>query len=222
MLKEISPVWVAIIINALLGLSGIFEIKKYIFKPKLKLSIKLCPPDCHIINLANKESGKIIDKVYYLRFLIQNNGNKEARNVEVLASSLNKKENKEWKKVESFLPLNLTWSHLGGMTMRTIPSKTFRHCDLGFLARKELKNNLVRRYHLTERNHSIVLKMDTIVEPNTGSHIILPGDYLLTMYVSSYNAKTIKENFEIKIKDNWNDLGIGEKMIEIKKITHSC
>lgn len=216
-----AETWVGIIVAILIGLAGIFEAKNWIFKPKLCISIDLTPPDCHMVPLTRKGTDEVIDNVYYLRFRIDNNdGIREARDVQVMATELYKFSDREYKKVDSFLPLNLVWSHMhemameNRMTMKTIPAGVFRHCDLGYLTHNSWKDQLLNLYHLGKQAN-VILKMDTIVEPNTGSHIVFPGKYRLTVHISASNAKPLRKVFQIEIKDIWSELG--ENMVDIKE-----
>lgn len=219
-------IWIplmGVLVALLLGIVGIFQdrIRSWFRKPNLKISIKVEPPDCHMIPLTKKETGEVIDDVYYLRFRINNSGNQEARDVQVIVTELYEFNNRECVRVDSFLPLNLVWSHTHEMSMenrmimKTIPEDVFRHCDLGYLTHSHWKDHLLSAYPLKKRA-DVILKMDTIVEPNTGSHIIFPGKYRLTVYVSASNAKTLKTIFEIEVKDIWNNLG--KKMVALRSV----
>ena len=138
-----------------------------------------------------------------------------------LATELYGSDNGEYKKVDSFLPLNLVWSHMhemttmeNRMTMKTIPAGVFHHCDLGYLTHNRWKDKLLSAYPLKQQAE-VILKMDTIVEPNTGSHIVFPGKYRLTIHVSASNAKMLRKVYQIEIKNIWSELG--KNMIDIKE-----
>lgn len=212
-LNLFSPEWVAILVSILIGLAGLFEVKTWFFKPKLKISINLIPPDCHRIGLKNPTNGNLVASVFYLRLRINNEGNREGKNVQVMLAELETFEGGTFKIQESFLPLNLKWSHFGIDTMQSIPSGVFRHCDLGFLTGGHYKEALLKSFSLS-RDSKVVLKTDTIVEPNTGSHIIFPGIHRLTIYVSVSNGITIKKKFEINLKNEWDESKL-EKLINI-------
>jgi hypothetical protein len=215
-LKSIEPEWAAISISILIGLAGIFRIDQWVFKAKLKISIKLEPPDCHKIDIKTITGWR--QGVYYLRFRIINTGNKEAKNVQVFLKdvmifndlSLKYEDN------EDFLPLNLKWAHIGGHIMGTIPSKLFKHCDFGYLCDSDQKHRLLDTFNL-EDDSNIILKLDTIVDPNTGSNIIKPGKYKIVVFVSAEDVKTIKKEFIFELRDAWSE-DQGEMFLEYIKI----
>ena len=200
----VNPEWAAAFVALFLGLAGIFELENRIFRPKLKIFIKMSPPDCHPIDMKDGQ-GKISASVYYLRFRIENVGKKEAKDVQVMMTRLEEFNGQNFVMKDSFLPLNLTWSNIGGYSVQSIPTHTFRHCDFGYITEGSHMNMILSSFGLKSNGFKAILKTDTIVQPNTGSHIIFPGKYKLWVNVSASNADTIEKVFEINF-DNRFDL----------------
>jgi len=211
----VNPEWAAALVALLLGLAGIFEVEDRIFRPKLKISIRMSPPDCHPVGMKDKV-GRTFARVYYLRFRVENIGKKEAKDVQVMMTKLEEFDGHKFAVKDSFLPLNLTWSNIGGYSVQSIPIRTFRHCDFGYVADGAYMNNILSNFGLGSNGSQAILKTDTIVEPNTGSHIILPGRYKLWVNVSASNADTIERVFEINFENRFNL--ITQDFIHVKEI----
>lgn len=213
-----APQWWAIIVALLLGVIGIFQdwIRSWFKKPKLKISISLSPPDCHKVSMTNSSTGQFICDCYYFRFKVENEGNYYAEDVEVMATELHKKEpNGQYKKVEGFLPLNLVWAHYGYITIPKIQPNLFKHCDFGHI----LKSNFANlNYYNINSTSNIVFQLDTAVAPNTGSHILLPGDYNIKIIIAANNVKPHPTIYNLVISDMWtdNERDMLEKYISIK------
>lgn len=203
--KYVEPGLTAATIALVLGIAGVFRenIHRVFFGPDLELEIYLESPDCHKVELKDPQ-GERIDDTYYFRFKIENSGNREARNVQVMMTKLELEKNGEYEIVKDFLPLNLVWSHYRTDTMQTIPADCFKYCDFGHIIQGRYKDKILHCFGLS-RSANIVLKTDVVIEPNTGSHIIFPGDYRISVHLSSINCKSIQETFELSIKDIWDD-----------------
>ena len=108
--------WILASCTAILAIVAIFQdrIRTLIMRPRLNASIKLEPPDCMKEKIHyNKPDGSIaVADCYYFRIRVQNNGNQRAEIAEVFLSELLKcQADGEYKPVEYFKPMNLTWSH---------------------------------------------------------------------------------------------------------------
>lgn len=106
------PAWIAAmgtVAAVLVALYGdIF--KKWIYHPALKVTIKDGPPDNVMIK---KDNGYYS---YFSRLWIENNGRTSAENVEVYVKALKKKNDQGiFVEDESWQPMNLIWSNIGGI-----------------------------------------------------------------------------------------------------------
>jgi hypothetical protein len=166
--------------------------------------------------LTNSSTGQFICDCYYFRFKVKNEGNYHAEDVEVMATELHKKEpNGQYKEVEGFLPLNLVWAHYGYITIPKIQPNLFKHCDFGHI----LKSNFANlNYYNICTTANIVFQLDTAVAPNTGSHILLPGDYNIKIIIAANNVEPRSTIYNLVISDIWtdNERDMLEKYISIK------
>jgi len=200
-----DPQWWAIIIALLLGLLGIFQdrIRSIFWKPRIKVAMKLKSPDCHKIAMRNSQTGQFVCDSYYFRFLIENSGNFQMENVEAIVTEVCKKEaNGEYKKMENFLPLNLVWAHYHNVEMPKIQPHLFKHLDFGHITKSNFAN---LEYFGIENSSQVVFQFDLAVIPNHGSHILLPGDYNITIKFAANNLSPIIKKYNFVIANKWND-----------------
>lgn len=211
----IDPQWWAIATALLLGVFGIFQdrIRGLFQKPKLEAGIRLSPPDCHKIALKNTINGQFICDCYYFRFNVKNSGNTQMDEVEVMANELYRKGTTgRYSKIANFLPINLKWAHNGVVTMPKIQPKLFKHCDFGHIIETSsiLGKQYLNAYGLNT-NAKVVMILDTFIEPNTGSHLLLPGEYKINIIFAANNIDPISNWYKIKIVDAWD--GIEQNML---------
>ena len=175
------------------------DIVKFWRCPNLDLRVKLEAPDCQKIPLQviNQSAGKKfrIDS-YYLRLWIFNSGRVRVDRVQVFASKLLRQHaDSEFKKEQSFLPMNLKWSHSQlsskgpEIFAEGISPDMGKHCDLGHIKKAETTK----------------LELDLEVLPNTGSHILTPGKYRLDIKIAAGNFKPITRTIEINLTGAWFD-----------------
>ena len=201
-----ETLWTAsgVMVALLLGIAGIFQdwIRSLFKKPKLNISIKVAPPDCHKTSFYRSDVDKKVSDTYYFRFRVENDGNYFAEDTEAMVAEVYKKSFDEYKKIDSFLPLNLVWSHYRQMTMPKIQPKLFKHLDFGYI----LKSNPEYLAGFGIQNTTkIFFELDVAVRPNTGSHILLPGDYKVKIIFAGNNLEPLEKIYHLVIKDNWVD-----------------
>lgn len=200
-----DPQWLTIFVALFLGLMGIFQdnIRRLFQKPKLIPQIYLSPPDCHKIALTNSSTGQRICDTYYFRFRIINDGNSAMEDVEILTTELYKKQlNGRYTKINSFLPINLVWAHNHLVTMPKIQPKLFKHCDFGHILETQYVN--LNQFGINN-SASIVFVLDTYVQPNTGSHLIFPGEYKIKLIFSANNVKPKETWYKLRLIDAWDN-----------------
>lgn len=197
--------WEALV-ALLLGLVGIFKFqdyldKKWLNRPRWDISFKLAPPDSHKIALRNQTSGQRICDTYYFRFRITNNGNHQMEDIEVMVEELYKKgRGSNYTKIQNFLPLNLVWAHNHLVTMPKIQPKLFKHCDFAHIVETQYLN--LGQFGITS-NSNVAMLLDTYVQPNTGSHIILPGKYKMKVIFAANNLSPKVVWFKLEFKNVW-------------------
>lgn len=167
------------------------KIKAIFTRTSLKISLKVEPPDVHKIKLTTHQGQ--IDS-YYIRAKITNIGSHVAENVEVMINSFYRVEGGQKTKIQTFLPLNLNWSHYGGVSMSRILPGHFRHIDIGYIANLYPKNR-------------VALHIDTAVQPNMVEgdvypNIIDPGHYEFELIIGSNSTETEIKRFEIQFSEH--------------------
>ncbi len=213
-----SASFIALII-ALWGkwLSSIF------FKPKLRFyydhkwpdAIKI-PFTTRIITNTPVPKSEISDFTwsYFLRFRIKNNGNKSAKNVEVIVNKIEKKNiDGNYHPYKPFIPLNLGWSNTRGQIYYSlIPPKIEKHCDLGFVLHPQ-KRQIDELIDYDEQgittsydDKDVIFQISFVIKPNViESYYLLPGTYKLELIAVSSNSKIKSQKFELILEDKWLD-----------------
>jgi len=200
-------VWVSlfgVFVALLLGVVGIFQdwIRSRFRKPNLNVSIKVAPPDCHKTSFYRSDVDRKVCDTYYFRFRVENTGNFYAEDVEAMITEVYRKEGEQYEKVTEFLPLNLVWSHYRQITIPKIQPKLFKHLDLGYIIKPE--NEYLTRFNITTQPN-VIFELDVAVRPNTGSHILIPGDYKIKIVFAANNHRPVEKIYILTIKDIWND-----------------
>lgn len=197
----------------LLGFVAIFQdwIRDKIKHPTLNVHIDVSPPDCHKTRLVRRDAeGKPLATAdaYYFRLRVTNSGNHKAEMVEVFAAGLSKRQaDGMFTSVESFLPMNLVWSHYQDIFFPAILPETYKHCDLAHVIDPNMRGQFEG-----EDNHwpavpqeNTILSFNTAVKPHTLSHLTPFGTYHLDVVVSAANAQPVKKTLEIHLTGNWYD-----------------
>jgi hypothetical protein len=181
-------------------------------KPELRVSIALASPDCHKTTINYTVQKTVITygaaECYYLRIWVENIGKTRAERVQVFAAKLLKRyADGSFKEVEDFLPMNLCWAHGQRPSGREIfaegiSPKMGKHCDLGHIVDPRYRKDV--GYDLpTLAANDTVLALDLEIKPNTLSHLIPPGVYLLELRVAAANCSPVSHTLEITITGKW-------------------
>lgn len=165
------------------GLGGIF------FKPKLKVSIDMRPPDCFKMMETNS---------YWCRLRVANDGNREATDVEIQLLRLWRVEHGRQIEDHDFLPLNLIWADIEVATMPRIQPRLFKHCALCSTTNVGSTNLL-----LDFRTSVIPKQLRNNVWPSRKP----PGHYILNLVASANNAKPVYHSLAIKFAQWFDDEG---------------
>lgn len=201
--------------NAFLGLSGdawaaiatfvavlvaLFQerIKDFFRLAKLKIEIRLTPPDSHKIVLVAKGEGAI--PVVYIRIRVTNVGKKVAEGVEIMITNFLAFEKDGRKKsLSTFLPLNLRWSHFEIPTQNVrIPPGLFRFCDFGS----------IRPVKESSDGDKCVLLLDTMVQPYPVADGVVPNMFGPERYefettLTGDNVRPLKQRWSLEFVNEW-------------------
>jgi len=170
----------------------------YIDSPKIIIEIHPYDKrDCHK-TCYKTESGQFVAWVYYFRVRIKNIGWDTAEYVEVSLEEVRRKDKKDYIIDYDFIPLNLKWSLWGEKRLElSIPSGTYRYCDLGHLEEPSA--------FAAMENGLLLLKFDVLFHPNIGRTSLLPGDYKIVLSAFGKNVRSTKKTICIKWSGKWHD-----------------
>lgn len=200
-----DPQWCAIMVALLLGIVGIFQdwIRRFFWKPGLKINFRLSPPDSHKTYMRDMRTGQIKYPTYYLRARIENSGNFQLEDVEVVATEITKKrKNGKFIKIGDFLPLNLIWTVTHEITKLKIQPGLFKFLDFGHIEETKYKN--ISDFGF-EYSSKVILELCTEIAPNTGSHLIFPGEYRIKLVIAANNLKPVTKIYSLIFADAWTD-----------------
>jgi len=211
--------WVAAGATLLAVVVALFkeEIVRLWRRPELSPLIRLRPPDSHKTSATypvlqqEGEQQVLIQRradCYYFRIWIENVGRARAEQVQVFASSLSKQHaDGVFQPVDDFLPMNLRWSHTREIFAEGIAPGMGKHCDVGHISSPASLREL-REDHPEATPGQTVMALDLEVQPNTKTHLIPPGKYVLTLRIAGANCTPITQHLEITITGEWhNDQG---------------
>src|SRR5712692_2938378 len=183
------------------------EILRSLRRPKLTVSIALQPPDCQKTTLSyTVQRTTLISgsaECFYLRLWIENTGHTRAERVQVFAAKLFRRNaDGTFKQLESFLPMNLRWSHgqqgSPEIFAEGISPGMGKHCDLGRVTDPAHHANLGEEL-LNVGGDECILALDLEVLPNTKSHLVPPGLYRLQLRVAAANCAPVEKMIELNI-----------------------
>lgn len=193
-----SPEWWSAFGTVFVGVVAIViaflqeRIKRFLNKTTLEIVLRAESPDCHKIEV--KDGIGISRDSYYIRSRIINNGNFSAENVEIMIDSVYRISNENRELLKSFLPMNLVWSHYGGITMKNILPSHFRHIDIG--------------YFILNYDNKVIFHIDTVVQPNKVEGNIYPnilssGKYELNLIIGGDNIKSFRKKYILSFNDTF-------------------
>jgi len=211
-----------LLVMTLVVVVAIFEdkIRAWFTRPNLNVSIQMSPPDCHQIPIGQPP---LEADGYYFRLRVTNLGSQKAELVEVFAAELSSRlPDGRFEIVKSFLPMNLSWSHLHGLFFPAISRGIYKHCDLAHIIDPQKRHQFAYEDKSWPNipSQKTILSFDTVVKPNTLSHLVPFGVYRLVILVAAANAQSIRKTLEISLSGDWYDdeqqmlsEGIGIKLL---------
>jgi hypothetical protein len=186
-------------------------------RPDLKASIRPSAPDRVKTKIYFRQDHGVTTQgdCYYLRIWVENEGKRQAKDVEVFAAELQRcVADGHFERVGRFLPMDLTWTHSlgkpGSRTHRDISPKMGKHCDLGYILKPAGRQTAVDQGFTALTlpdvpDDQTVLALTTEKKPSTLGHLIGPGEYRLKIEVAAANQKPVPKNFKIVLSGAWYD-----------------
>ena len=143
---------------------------------------------------------------YYIRLKIENTGNQHAESPEVFATELSERQaDGTFKRVPSFLPMNLIWADFGTVDAPDVSPEMYRYCNIAHILDPGTRGRFCREDKTW--NHVLadktILSFDTYVKTNTLNHLVPFGTYRLHLLIGAANAKPIKCTLEITLTGEW-------------------
>ena len=165
------------------------DIYSYYFPPRLDITLSTKPQHFHEVDERNLQTGKFVEKQFWLGAIIENVGVRAAKNVEVFFSGI------ESSVVSGFgnyktIPLVRSWGIKRETTLRLLPPKVSVRFDICYLPRR--KPNV------------IVFSLSTT--PNEISIIQCNNNSTFTFEIMALadNAALTSKNFKIKFSGQYN------------------
>lgn len=171
------------------------------------------PPDCvqipYVEDFDNISGGRAQQRAtsYYLRILVKNTGTITARNVEVYAKALMRRNGEKWEPVEDFPPMNLVWSnspptpHRDRTYLPFLPAGSSRHCDVAHMIDPSVRDRFTGEGKRGLPAPS--LTFDLITRPLHLGHIVGPGKYRLDIEVAAENFDALARVVEVWFDGTW-------------------
>jgi len=188
--------WLSTLLSGLfVGTIALFHprIWNYFTQPRLNIVLRLTPPDCHRTEMQwEMETGKhqlpIRAPCYYFRFRIYNYGESLAKDVEVVIEELwlRNIDTGQFAKDETFLPLDLVWSHIRTITQNIQPFGVFKFCDLGYIIHGEP-----------------LFHFDFFLQPFARPNFVREGTYKIKVTASASNSRPTTRWFKIQWTGKW-------------------
>lgn len=192
-----------------LGLGLYEKYERWRTRPIFEISIYPEEPDGVRVSFGDMGSLKLFTYCYAL--CIRNAGLRKMENVEVI---IEEKYDRigvgEYKLDQRFTSINLNWSntitntHLKITNMRAIQPGQHRYCDFGRVDKVEY--GTITGVDIPIHSN-IALSLETNFRPNTGTTILLPGDYKLKIMFSADDITAESKWYDLKIIDTDHYLG---------------
>lgn len=198
--------WLVAMGTLVLAVVAIFQetIRGWVYRPSFRVSTKTEPPDSIAVPFRASD-GSLLAHTIHLRLWVENIGNATAMNAEVYAAELRRQRaDNTWERVDSFPPMNLTWSYVGEIYFPRIAPEMGKHCDIGHVTdpvRRQSIGEDAPILNLTDQQCSLVFNL--IFRPNHTGHIVCPGKYQLDVLVAADNVRPLKKTLEISLRGPW-------------------
>ena len=181
------------------------QLTRFFWHPTLEIRFENQPPDSNLMPVTNLQTGAQAT-CYYFRIRVYNTGNASAETVEVFIEEIRRRgADGTIDRWQNFLPLNLVWSHYLKPYFPTIPPKVYKHCDLGHIIdpdrRDQFQGEDYPPYGVSQQRTLMYLAL--IVPPSTGTYLMPPGFYHLTLVAVAANASLTRRIIEINQTGQW-------------------
>ena len=195
------------------------RIRSRLFAPRLRLEEHQdYPPDAYPVPFVGGTN-----KGCFVGLPIRNDGPSPAHDVEVMLSELERYPDNT-KLGREFYPLPLYWRGYDPLKVfleRLLPGSV-RYIGLGCIPSKPLEESVLPglQYLYLKPNESPFV-IQSAIRPTTGSYMLEPGRYRLTLEISAANSrKSVKSFIELSFDGVWREDNMRD-MVSVKPGDHS-
>ena len=160
-------------------------------RPRLHVTAELKAPHCRKTflgpyNVQRVALTMVTAPCYFLRLWIDNRGRSRAERVQVFVASVSRRSlGGSFETLESFMPMNLRWSHglpdgTPEIVVDGISSGMGKHCDLLRIVHPDNRVELGDDLEGSEGG-TVVGSVQLEVVPNNRAQLLAPGVYRLTL-----------------------------------------
>jgi hypothetical protein len=185
----------------LLAIVTVFQdsLRAKFFCPRLRLKVEAKRP----IALKNQWNNGV--DVYWFRAEVRNDGNVEARDVQVyLAELSHKTAANKYVPVENFSPMRIVWSHYHTLTLDVLLPGMPWFCDFFHISDPRKKE--LSKEHCPEAGSSDpVLAWDLEVKDAAIVRFLPKGDYHATLRLGASNHPPVDFKVKVSFKGLWFD-----------------
>jgi hypothetical protein len=183
----------------LLAILTVFQetIRARYYRPRLTLKAEAKRP------AAEKNQWDIgLTDVYYFRVEINNEGNIEARDVQVyLADLKHKNAANKYTRVERFSPMRIMWAHYHTRTLDVLLPGMPWFCDFFHVADPAKK--IITQEDCPQAGAEPVLALDLEVPDKAVVRFLPKGEYLATLKVGASNHLPVDFKVKVTFKGLW-------------------
>lgn len=199
---EVVVAWAGVGLALVLGIVGFFqeEIRGYWRRPKLRVEVREGGGG-HLLPVGDDPERT---STLWFRLWVKNEGIVRADRAHVYVAQLLREVEGELKRVDSFLPMCLRWSHSGPSSHAywDIPADMGRHCDLGCLIEPS-KARHPDPVAEARRDGKAVFILQTEVFPTNHCEMLIPGRYVLDVLIAADNAAPGTYRVELWFDGTW-------------------
>ncbi len=185
----------------LLAIVTVFQdsLRAIYFRPRLRLKVESKRP------AAEKTQWNIGADVYYFRVEVTNEGNVEARDVQVYLADLKyKNATNQYVRVEKFSPMRIMWAHYRTRTLDVLLPGMPWYCDFFHIADPS-KKALTHEHCAQAGSADPVLALDLEVPDSAVVRFLPKGDYRATLRFGASNHPAVDFKVKVSFKGLWFD-----------------
>jgi hypothetical protein len=195
--------WISSGVAIVTGILAMFKDLLVDFIKAPKLNLLILPDDrrdCHTTSFTDLATGQFQASTHFFRLRVQNIGPSVAESVEVNLERVKTYTEGRFELDQGIVPLRFMWSHWGEKRFEiSIPSGTYRHCDLGFIIDPSAPLPPLE----PSLDGKVRFWLDVWPRPNVGRTYLLPGRYQIVISAFGKNTKPANLTLEVGWKGLW-------------------